>query len=93
MANCLNSSERTRIRALIVEKEDQLAVANATYLKALQSDAEQYKLDTGEGSQMTKKRKLSEIKEAIDSLQQEIENLYRRLRCGGLVKMNLRRKI
>jgi len=92
MANCLNQSERDRIREEIATKEAQKAKAETLLDTLLGEEIESYRFDSGEGSQQAKRRKLTEVKEIIDSLEQEIANLYRRLECGGLVVMNLRRK-
>jgi len=88
---CLTPAQRARILARIEQKEAQLEIVNTTYTEALADASEQYKFDSNEGAQSLKNRKLSELKEQIDSLQGEIDQLYRRLNCGGLVSMKLRR--
>ena len=93
MANCLNTTERNRIRELIAVKEAQKEKAQTLLDTLLGEEVESYRFDSGEGSQQAKRRKLTEVKEIIDSLQQEIDALYRRLECGGLTVINVRRKI
>lgn len=88
----LSPAEKARIEALIVTKQDQLALANATYSKLLAKDIEEYRFDSNEGSQRARRVKLSEFKTQIDSLEAEIERLGRRLRQGGLVSVTLRRQ-
>jgi len=89
----LSAAEIARITALIEQKEAQLTVVNTTYTRALAQDTEEYRFNSGEGSQWATKRKLSELKDQIDSLQSEIDQLYRRLNSGGgLVSIVLRRQ-
>lgn len=90
--SCYSSTRRAYILALIEQKETQLDKANATYSALLEKDHESYKFDSGEGSQQVKRVKLSDLKEQIDSLESQIDRLYRRLECSGLVNFNLRRK-
>ena len=89
---CLSASKAARIRAEIATKEEQLTVANATFLKMLAEDNESYRFDSNEGAQSAKQRKLSEMQETIDSLEASLDSLYNRLACKGIVMLNLRRK-
>lgn len=88
----LSPEERARIEALIQQKEDQLALANATYSKLLQEDIEEYRFDSNEGSQRARRMDISKIKDQIDSLEAAIERLKRRLRAAGLTSIVLRRQ-
>ena len=87
-----SASEQARIRALITEKETQLAIARETYKKLLANEIEEYRFDSNEGSQRTRRFKPTELKDQIDSLEAEIERLNRRLKSGGLVSVVLRRQ-
>lgn len=87
-----SAAEITRIQALITTKQDQLAIANATYTKLLGKDIEEYRFDSNEGSQRARRVKLNEFKDQIDSLEAEIERLARRLKAGGIVNIVLRRQ-
>ena len=88
----LSPEERARIEAQIQQKEDQLALANATYSKLLQEDIEEYRFDSNEGSQRARRLDISKIKDQIDSLEAAIERLKRRLRAAGLTSIVLRRQ-
>jgi len=90
--SCRNIARRARIIATIQIKQIQLAKLYATFERALETDAERYKFDSNEGSQQTWRRKLDDMKSVIDSLESEIDSLYRRLEGAGIVNMNLRRK-
>jgi len=90
--SCRDTAKRARIIALIQTKQIQLEKLYATFERALETDAERYRFDSNEGSQQTWRRKLDEMKGVIDSLESEIDSLYRRLECAGVVNMNLRRK-
>jgi len=89
---CRSVAEKTRIITRIRDKQIQLDTANVTYGEALEDGTERYKFDSHEGSQQTWNRSLTDLKNQIDSLEAEIDQLYRRLVCGGIVNLNLRRK-
>jgi hypothetical protein len=82
---------RERLEAKLAKKESLLDIAYTTYEELLSSANESYRFDSGQGSQRTNKRKISELKDQIDSLESEIDGIIRRL-CGrGLTKIVLRR--
>jgi len=87
----LTTATRDAIRAEIVAKEAQLALANAALSAAL-TEIASYRLDTGEGSQQTKYRGLEELQMAVDALESNIRSLYRRLNGTGIMNLNVRRK-
>lgn len=86
------SISKTELKARLAKKKAQLEKLEATYDELIQDGTESYKFDSGEGSQQAKKRKLSEIKDQIDELEAEIDNIYRRLSKTGLTNVTLRRK-
>lgn len=55
-------------------------------------DVESYKFESGEGSQQTKYRPLSELDKSLTRLNAQLDRLYRISDGKGLVVMNLRRK-
>lgn len=89
--SCLTAAQRAKILARIALKESQLEIANDTYTTLLGEPQEQYRFDSNEGAQSERSRKLQDLKDQIDSLQSEIDQLYRKLQCGGLVNLRLRR--
>ena len=91
--SCYSSTRQARIRERLEQIEQQLTVANETYTELLAESIESYKFDSAEGSQQTKRRNLDELKRQIDSLLGERELLLRKLACGGIVNLNLRRKV
>jgi hypothetical protein len=89
---CLTSAERARIIAMIETKEQQLDDANTALTALISKLNESYKFDSNEGSQQAKKRKLEEYKKLIEWLEADINLLYRKLRCGGISNITIRRK-
>ena len=89
---CTSSSRRTRLTARLAKREASLAIVEATYDGLLASGVELYRFDSTEGEQQTKRRKLSEVKDQIDSLTAEIDSIQRTLNGTGVVNMNLRRR-
>ena len=84
------SARRTRIQNRITAKEAALAAAEDA-LTAAMVEVESYTLNTGEGSQTTKHRKIEDLEKTIRVLESQIDRLYRQLNGTGLINMNLRR--
>jgi hypothetical protein len=81
------------INARIAAKTAQLAIANATYLKLLAQDTEEYRFNSGEGAQWATKRKIKEVSDQIALLESQIDDLNSQLNSGGgLVSFVLRRQ-
>ncbi len=91
--SCLSSTRQARFRARLAEINQQLTVANETYAELLAEPVESYRFDPGDGMQHAKRKNLKEFKDQIDSLIREREQLLRALECGGVVNLNLRRKV
>lgn len=89
---CPPSSRRTRLTARLVKREASLVIVETTYDELLASGVELYRFDSTEGEQQTKRRKLQEVKDQIDSLTAEIDSIRRTLNGTGVVNMNLRRR-
>jgi len=88
----LNSTERSTLIERRTEYETMLETVKATYTAELENPVEEYRFDSGEGSQRAKRRKLSELKEQIEWLEGEIDLINRRLKGSGIVTLNVRRK-
>ena len=88
----LTAANQTKIKADIALIDTQLAAANATYTALLGDGIASYRFDSGEGSQQTKKRKLSELQETIEYLDTKRESLIEKLNCSSLVNINLSRR-
>lgn len=80
------------LKERLAKKIALLQKLEATYEKAIESGVESYSFSSGEGSQTTKNRKLSELKKQIESLESEIEQLVARLKQNGVVSLTLRRR-
>ena len=76
----------------LAAKRAQLLATQAAILELIPQNIEEYKLDTGEMEQRARRRKVKELQELQESLESEIDSIYRRLNGGALVSMNLRRK-
>ena len=88
----LTSDLEAKILVRIAVKEAQLDLANATYNSILAKDIESYKLDTGAGEQWVKNLDLVKIQQAVETLESEIDLLYRRLNGSQVVNIRMRRK-
>ena len=88
----LNSTERSTLIARRTEYEEMLEVVKATYLSELAVPTEEYRFNSGEGSQQARRRKLNDLKEQIEWLEGEIDLINRRLKGSGIVTLNVRRK-
>ena len=90
MSICKN--RRAALEARLAKKIEQLEAANTAYDELIAINVEDYKLDTNEGSQRARRRKIEDLTNLIETLEKQIEALGNRL-CGlGIVNLNLRRK-
>ncbi len=87
----LTSARIARIEARITAKEAALALADTAYQAAL-VEVEEYRFDSGEGSQKVRNRQLAEFQKNINILEREIEHLYRKLQGFGITTVSLRRR-
>lgn len=78
--------------ARLAKREASLVIAEASYDELLASNVEMYRFDSTEGEQTTKRRKIQEMRDQIQSLESEIDNIRRRLNGTGIVNMNMRRR-
>jgi len=90
---CISSAERTRLLEQLEILNTQIENANTALTAALvNSEVEEYRTNTGEGSQMTKRRSPKELNELIDQLESRQSQIYRKLYGKSLQNMNMRRK-
>ena len=78
--------------ARLAKREASLVIAEASYDELLASNVEMYRFDSTEGEQTTKRRKIQEMRDQIQILESEIDNIRRRLNGTGIVNMNMRRR-
>ena len=89
--SCLTASTIASIQARITTLQARLVIADEAYDAAL-VEIEEYRFDSGVGSQRVRYRKLGELQKAIDSIDARINSLQRRLTGKGISNMALRRK-
>jgi hypothetical protein len=86
------SLRKARLQAQLAKVQAALASLYDQMTEASLSGVESYAFDSGEGSQRTTRRKLSDIQDAIDRLQATEAHLINELYGMGLVSITLRRK-
>jgi len=90
--SCLTSSQRTAIIAEIADLDIYITAVKVAYLSSLtNAEIQEYRFDSGDGSQKTIRRKPSELKQEWDDLRSERARLARKLNGTSNVNMNLRR--
>lgn len=90
--SCINSARRQFLLDKLAIKQAQLTKAYSAFDALLNDNIEEYRFDSNEGSQRARRRKIIDLKSIIDSLEAEIEQILRKLECGGIVNLTLRRK-
>ena len=88
---CISTTELARINARITTYETLLTAADAAVLAA-QTDVESYRFDSGEATQQTKRRKLKDLLNNVESIEAILRRLNQRLNGTGVINLNLRRK-
>lgn len=78
--------------AIIEGIESALETVRASYLTAITGDQKSYKVDTPGGAQQVVRRKMSEYRDEIRSLESELEHYKRRRSGRGNPSVNLRRR-
>ena len=89
--SCLTAGKIAEIQAQIVKLKAQLTVAQTALTSAL-VEIEEYRFDSGVGSQRVRYRDPNKIQKTISHLEAQIDNLERRLTGKGISALNLRRK-
>ena len=89
---CLSSARRAEIIAEIADIDEMIAVIKPVYKEALSSgEIQEYRFDSGDGSQKTIRRSLNELKKQWDDLRSERNRLNSQLNGGSNVSMAFRR--
>jgi len=87
----LSATTRTRLQAELTTVEAQISAANTTMTSIVGKEIESYRLDTGEGSQQTKRLDIEKLERLISKLESKAERLRQRLAGAGVVNINVRR--
>ena len=88
----LSATRITQIEARITSLQAIADANEAAYLEAVSVGVEDYRVDTGEGSSRTKRRKLTEFDDIMESLWRQIDYWNNKLGRKGITNLNLRRK-
>ena len=80
------------LEARLTAKRAQLVLTQTALSELIPVNIEEYKMDSGEMEQRVRRRKVKELQELQESLESEIDSIYRRLNGGAIVSMNMRRK-
>lgn len=83
---------KSRLRAQLAKVQTALASLYEQLTEQSASSVQSYQFDSGDGSQRTTRRKLSEIQDQIERLEATEDWLTRELGGLGLVVTQLRRK-
>lgn len=90
---CMSSTQRARLTADLERIEAQLVIAYASFNNALAAmDVEEYRFNSGEGSQMAKQADIKKLNSVIESLESRRDRIIRKLEGRGIVNLNMRRK-
>ncbi len=89
--SCLSSARIAQIKARLVAKELQLKAANELFDKLLNNPYQMSRFDSGEGSQQSSQKKLTDVQKTISTLESEINRLEVKLARKGIVNMTMRR--
>ncbi len=87
----LSATQRTELETRKARLVTQLASLNDA-LENASTEVDQYRFDSGEGSQQMKYRGLDEIQAAIDRTETKIRWIDERLAGAGLVNISLVRR-
>lgn len=90
---CLTSTQIATIRAEIATLDAQITAAETAYTSALTNgEVEEYRFDSGDGSQKAIRRSPKELRVEIEALKGSRARLQRQLSGTSNVNMNLRRR-
>ncbi len=86
------SNRKARLQTQLARVQASLTSLYSTLADAATSQTQSYMFDSGEGSQRTTRRKLSDIQDMIDRLTATENHLINELSNMGLVNVRVRRK-
>ena len=86
------SNRKARLKIQLARVQASLTSLYNTLADAATSQTQSYMFDSGEGSQRTTRRKLSDIQDMIDRLTATENHLINELSNMGLVNVRVRRK-
>jgi hypothetical protein len=90
----LTSEEKTRLETELATCEAQLTALQTSITNAMtKADVEEYRFDSGVGSQRVKNREIKELLMSQDWLERRCEQIRQRLAGKGVVNSNMRRKV
>lgn len=87
----LSSARIAQIKQRLAVKELQLTAAYALLDELLANPYQMSRFDSGEGSQQSSQKKLTDAQKAISTLESEINRLQAKLARKGIVNMTMRR--
>lgn len=91
--SCLSSYLRTKYQADLARVQAQLAEIDTAVTSAMTNgEVEEYRFNSGEGQQMTRRRSLKELLDVQEKLEAKEAKILRKLNGRGLVNMTMRRK-
>jgi len=85
-------ARKSRLRAQLAKVQAALASLYDQLTEQSASSVQSYQFDSGDGSQRTTRRKLSEIQDQIERLEATEEHLINELYNMGLISVHVRRK-
>jgi len=83
---------KSRLRAQLAKVQTALASLYDQLIEQSASSVQSYQFDSGDGSQRTTRRKLSEIQNQIEVLEASEEHIINELYNMGLTSIQVRRK-
>jgi len=88
----LTSAQITALQSRYTRICEQIELANTTFDGLVANQIESFSLNTGEGSQASKRWEAAKLQELSSVLERRRESIYQRLTGLGLLNMNVRRK-
>jgi hypothetical protein len=89
---CLSGHRYTRLLAQIAALEAALDAAYETQLAVMSSQEESYTFDSKEAMQRLKNVDMDKLNLSILDMETNLEHLYQKANCKGVIRLNLRRK-